>query len=127
MLFYGFSSQEERRTFGGSCFAELAFCKGVGDTLFKTENLPFWKNDSLYIPDMEQGPFWLAYKDIVGEGWYSPERRGPLDIYGMNYYTPEDLEAIITRVRDQQPQDWEKLLPWLEEARKYNGFYILGV
>lgn len=127
MLFYRFASQGERRRFGGSCFAEFAFCKDRGPLpeLLDVMSLPHWQNDSLYVQDLDR--LWIDYRDILGEGWYSPESRGLLSPYGLNYYGPEDLEVIISRIRERHPRDWENLLPWLEEARKYNGFYVLGV
>ena len=53
MLFHTFSSQEERRKFGGSYFIELQYCglaQGTGiKKIVSAATIEDWKMDSLYI------------------------------------------------------------------------------
>ena len=53
MLFLKFSSQDERRAYGGSAFIELQFCKLPPATPIKkiiaVDSIENWKNDSLYV------------------------------------------------------------------------------
>lgn len=53
MLFYSFTSQEERKKFGGSYFIELQYCKLAQGTeiekIVSVSSIEYWKNDSLYI------------------------------------------------------------------------------
>ena len=53
MLFHSFNNQDERRTFGGSDFLEMQFCKLKKGTSIKsivsTRNIIDWCNDSLYV------------------------------------------------------------------------------
>ena len=37
------------------------------------------------------------------------------------------IDGIIRRALELKPEDHEQLIEWLEEAKKYNGFYILGI
>jgi len=50
-----------------------------------------------------------------------------VDVYGINYYGPEQIDLLLVRIRETQPEDWQVLTEWLKAARAYNGFYILGI
>ena len=52
---------------------------------------------------------------------------GYFDYYGVTYYTPDKIEPIIGRLLSAKPEGYDVLNMWLEEAKKYNGFYILGI
>ena len=120
MLFHKFDSQEERRDYGGSAFLEMQFC-----TLVAVDSIVNWLNDSLYISD--ENLFYEEYSRIFDCGVYNNGRTGPVDVYGINYYGPEQIDLLLARIRETQPEDWQVLTEWLEEARAYNGFYILGI
>ena len=50
-----------------------------------------------------------------------------LDIFGMNYFGPELINPVIERLIKVKPKDYEILTNWLNKAKEYNGFYILGL
>lgn len=131
MLFHIFNSQEERRKFGGSGFLEIQFCKMKSRTeineLVEVDNVKHWQNDSLYIylDDIEN--FIKEYKAIFNNGIYANLKTGIVDVYGINYYKLELIEIIITKILDKKPMDYEILIKWLNRAKSYNGFYILGI
>jgi hypothetical protein len=129
MLFHVFASQEERRAFGGSYFIEMQFCdlpRGYKEKeLVAVANIEHWKNDSLYINDDEV--FCKEYSRIFNYGLYHNGKWGEVDIFGINYYSPLITEDIIKKILEEKPRDFEILLSWLEKAKKYNGFYILGI
>ncbi len=129
MIFHIFSSQYERRKHGGSAFVEMQYCKLPPKTPIKkivdVASIENWKNDSLYINDVNS--FYETYSHIFSGGIYNDLQTGIVDIYGINYYSPLVTENIIKRVVSEKPTDYEELLKWLEESKPYNGFYILGI
>ena len=36
-------------------------------------------------------------------------------------------ESLTEIIKEHKPEEYEILLSWFEEAKQYNGFYILGV
>ena len=54
-------------------------------------------------------------------------KTGTVDLYGVNYYTPDLIDTVVKRIQNEKPADYKTLLSWLEKAKEYNGFYILGV
>ena len=129
MLFHVFSSQEERRTFGGSAFIEVQFCKMPYKTKTKkivaVNSIKNWQNDSLYIND--EDTFYQEYSNIFTCGIYSNLKSGIVDIFGINYYEPSLVDSIITKLHKNKPIDYMILVEWLTKAKEYNGFYILGI
>lgn len=129
MLFHIFKSQEERRTFGGSAFIEIQFCKlPVGTTIKKlvaVDSINDWQNDSLYIND--DNTFFQEYSNIFNCGIYNNLKSGTVDIYGINYYAPSLTDSIIEKLHKDTPTDYEVLIEWLIKSKEYNGFYILGI
>ncbi|MBR2329565.1 MAG: hypothetical protein IKA58_06765 [Clostridia bacterium] len=129
MLFYTFNSQDERRRYGGSAFIEMQFCTLPAGTtieeLVAVDSIKHWLNDSLYIDD--ENAFYEAYSHIFDCGVYNNLKRGVVDIYGINYYSPAATDSIIEKVLKDKPQDYEPLLEWLRKAKEYNGFYVLGL
>lgn len=129
MLFHIFNSQKERREYGGSAFMEMQFCKLPAGTKVKdivaVEKIKNWQNDSLYIDDEQT--FYLEYSRIFNCGIYNNLQSGAVDIYGINYYAPEFIEPIIEKLQKEKPLDHETLVVWLNNAKEYNGFYILGI
>ena len=120
MLFHIFSSQEERRTFGGSAFVEIQFCDlpiGTKEKkLVAINSISHWKNDSLYVYVEDLDTFHQEYNPVFN-----------CDIYGINYYAPSSIDFIIGEINIDKPTDYEKLATWLKEAKQHNGFYILGI
>ena len=129
MLFHTFSSQEERRSFGGSAFLELQFCVLPSGTapeeLVSIDHITHWKNDSLYIQD--ENTFYREYGRIFRCGLYNNLKHGPVDLYGINYYAPCSITPILEAIRQNQPAGHELVSKWLNQAKAYNGFYILGI
>jgi hypothetical protein len=129
VLFHVFSSQEERRTFGGSAFIEVQFCKMPYKTKTKkivaVNSIKNWQNDSLYIND--EDTFYQEYSNIFTCGIYNNLKSGIVDIFGINYYEPSLVDSIITKLHKNKPIDYMILVEWLTKAKEYNGFYILGI
>lgn len=129
MLFHTFHSQEERRVFGGSAFIEIQFCKMKPGTkiqkIVALRSINNWQDDSLYFADVET--FCRDYSNIFNRGIYNNLKTGPVDLTGINYYKPDLIDAIIMKVLENKPTDYEILIAWLNKAKKYNGFYILGI
>lgn len=129
MLFLIFNSQEERREYGGSAFIEMQFCKLPPKTKTKnivaSRNINNWQNDSLYIND--EDVFYQEYSQFFNCGIYSNLKTGTVDIFGINYYAPSFIDSIIEKLHEKKPVDYESLVEWLNKAKQYNGFYILGL
>ena len=119
VLFHVFNSQEERRAYGGSAFIEFQFCKLPAkrkvNKRVALHSINHWQNDSLYVDD--EGLFYKEYHCIFDS----------LDIFGMNYYGPDLIKPIIEKLITVKPIDYEVLIEWLDKAKEYNGFYILGI
>ncbi len=71
--------------------------------------------------------FYSNYKDIFIDGTYNNLKKGEVDLYGINYYSPQQLIEIIDRIEKLKPQDYKIILKWLKQGLNYNGFYILGI
>ena len=133
MLFHSFSSQEERKKFGGGDFLEFAFCTLDQDTAIEyivsneAVSLLHWRNSSLYLCGDDWNAFSDAYGEIITDGTYANLEKGYLDWCGINYFSPEQMQMIIKRLRREKPKDYQPLLNWLEQGTQYNGFYVLGL
>lgn len=131
MLFHTFFSQEERRKFGGSDFFEIQFCrmpqKMKIEIITSVDNIHHWLDDSLYVSGDDNNVFLQEYNDIFNCGIYNNLETGIIDPYGINYYSSDLIDPIITKLLDIRPTNYEILVEWLSIAKKYNGFYILGV
>ena len=129
MLFHIFSNQAERRDFGDSAFIEIQFCRLPAQSSIKSivdvSSIKNWKNDSLYVSD--ENAFYQEYGHIFDCGTYNNLETGPVDLYGINYYPASLTDTIIERIRESKPADYTVLIDWLEQAKGYNGFYIVGV
>ncbi len=128
-LFLKFDTQESRRKYGGSCFIELQFCRRPAGTKIKQilEGYAHWKDDSLYVYDDKQSEFYIKYKDVIGLGIHPNMSEGYFDTWGVTYYGSNRIGDIKERLKEHKPGEHEVLLEWLEEAEKYNGFYVFGV
>ena len=71
--------------------------RNEGKTIVK--DISFWKLDSLYIDD--EDAFYANYGSVFNRGLYSNLKTGPLDIFGINYYAPEQLDSIIEKLLDK--------------------------
>lgn len=131
MLFHMFRSQEQRRAFGGSDFIELQYCRLTHGTdavkLVATGAIEHWENDSLYIYGDDMEVFYSNYEEIITGGLYSNMSHGPMDLFGINFYTQEQAKQIAQQLRTRKPLEYETLLTWLEKGKRYIGFYVLGV
>ena len=127
MLFHIFDTQQERRDYGGSDFIELQFCRLPAYTSIKklVDNDIYWQEDSLYIDD--ENLFYKEYSEFFSCGIYNNLSSGVVDLYGLNYYSPDLTDIIIEKIKNTKPLDYEVLLDWLNKSKAYNGFYILGL
>ena len=128
-MFLSFSSQEERRAYGGSDFVEIGFCTLPAGTkpadAVRLENIHSWQDSSLYVAD--DHAFYEEYCAVFTGGYYANGKTGTMDLTGINYYPAAMLEGIIAKIRALAPMDSATLCAWLERAREYNGFYIFGL
>ena len=129
MLFHSFNTQDERRAFGGSDFLELQFCQHKSGTSIKriVNKFENWRNDSLYISGDYMDAFYKCYKDVFKNGTYNNLKSGDIDFFGINYYSPEQVEEMIKTIEEKKPKDYIIVLEWLNKAKEFNGIYILGV
>ena len=129
MLFHSFNTQDERRTFGGSDFLELQFCEHKSGTSIKriVDKIENWRNDSLYVSGDDMDTFYGCYKDVFKNGTYNNLKSGEIDLCGINYYSPEQVEEMIKAIEENKPKDYIIVLEWLNKAKEFNGVYILGV
>lgn len=129
MLFYTFNSRMEREKRGGSAFLELQFCKlpvrSNLETLVAVEHINHWQIDSLYVEDARL--FVREYSSVFDCGVYNNLQRGTVDLWGINYYLPSSIDVLIKKVEEQKLLEYETLKAWLNQAKGYNGFYILGM
>ena len=131
LLFYSFSSQTERREYGGSDFIEFQCCKLKRGTSIKkiisVDHIEHWKNNSLYLSGDNMEEFLFLYSDIFNKGIYNNGKSGAVDLFGINYYPPELEETIIKLLRVRNSEYDRILTDWLMTADEHNGLYILGV
>ena len=131
MIFHTFSTQDERRNFGGSAFMEIQFCKLPAGTKIKklvsVHSINHWQNDSLYLHMDDMEKFYQEYSAIFDCGIYNNLESGVVDLYGINYYGLLLINACIEKLCNEKPTDYESLVEWLNKAKQYNGFYILGI
>ena len=131
LLFLTFNSQEERQKFGGSDFIELQYCRLSPYMKIKeivsVNAIKHWENDSLYICGDNMDMFYSSYGTIITGGIYSNMERGPVDLFGINFYSQEQTKQIMQRIEVEMPPEYQIFLKWLKEGKEYVGFYILGI
>lgn len=127
-LFLRFRTQKARREYGGSDFAELQRCglpfsASIGERT-AVDAVSHWKTDSLYLYGDDFGLFYARYADLFGGGIYACGRSGPPDLYGINYYPPEQTAELLRALEQRGLPDDRALCRFLKRAE--NGFYLLG-
>ncbi|MCI8844597.1 MAG: hypothetical protein HFF08_10935 [Oscillospiraceae bacterium] len=131
MLFHIFSSQDERRKFGGSYFIEIQYCSldpGTAmEQIVSVDAITHWKDDSLYIYGDDEEAFASQYGDVLTDGTYNNGQSGIIDTCGINYYAPHQIHVIVKRIEEMRPSSHQMLLAWLKKVREHNGFYVLGL
>ena len=127
MIFHSFKNQNARRTFGGSAFIEIQYCtQKSGTELKKIVNTSrHWIDNSLYIYFDDIDSFFANYKKIFYEGTYQNLHSGEVDIFGINYYSSEQLKNILFKISHHWY--YMVILEWLKNGENFNGFYILGI
>ncbi len=130
-MFLSFNSRTERMEYGGTAFIELQFCRlPITKSIKKivaVDSIKNWKDDSLYVYVDNIDEFYQEYSKIFTDGIYCNGKSGIVDTFGINYYSKEQISVIIERLKNLQPKDYENLIDWLQKAKEYNGFYILGI
>ena len=118
MLFHSFRSQAERRAFGGSDFIEIQYCRLPEGTslreIVSIDAIKHWKDDSLYISGDDMDLFYQSYGDIITGGVYNNGDRGPMDLFGINFYSREQTNEIIERLAEEKPPGYQILCRWLQ-------------
>ncbi|MCH5162703.1 MAG: hypothetical protein J1G38_04355 [Clostridiales bacterium] len=124
-MFYSFEKEDILKA---SAYIEIRYCKLKPKASIKkivsTRSIKPWEEDSLYahVDDIVSD-----YADIFCGGVYNNLKTGPVDLYGINYYSPDLLKVIIDKIEKRKPLDYEALLAWLKAGEKYNGIYVLGI
>ncbi len=128
-MFLSFSDQQERRKYGGSCFLELQYCHLPPDTPIQKRiarnAIEFWRPDSVYVHG--DAPFFAEYGEVLGPGISGSGNWSGFDSWGLNYYPPEVIPAMLQRLLARKPREYTFFLSWLEGCKACNGFYILGI
>ncbi len=126
-MFLKFQTQEDRRAYRGSDFVEIQYCHfPVGTPEKKIVNvISHWALTSSYVED--ENEFYTKYKDILGDGLYNNLKYGRVDLCGINYYSPEKAQRIMSSLNKHKPKGYEVFLKWLSNAPFNNSFYILGL
>ena len=131
MLFHSFHSQAERRKFGGSDFIEIQYCRLPKGTsireIVSVDAIKDWKDDSLYIFGDDMDLFYQNYGDIITGGIYNNGDYGPMDLFGVNFYSRDQATEIIERLAEEKPPEYQILCRWLQAGKQHLGFYVLGV
>ena len=131
MLFHIFQSQAERRNFGGSDFIEIQYCKlpqsAPIQEIVSIDSIIHWQLDSLYVSGDDMDSFYQHYGNIIIGGTYNNGTCGPMDLFGINFYSAKQACTIIERIKKEQPPEHEILQNWLKTGKPYSGFYILGI
>lgn len=130
-MFHTFSNIEERNTFGGTAFIEIQYCRLNADTKLKkkvaVKSIQHWMDDSLYIYVDDIDSFISNYGRIFNTGTYNNMQTGFVDVFGINYYTVDDVMSMVEMIIKEKPVDYQKLENWLNNATHYNGVYLLGI
>ena len=100
--------------------------KTKAEIITAVDSINNWLDDSLYVSGDDSNVFFQEYSSIFDCGIYNNLETGPMDPYGINYYGPDLIDVIIMKLLERRPTDYERLVEWLNTAKKYNGFYILG-
>ena len=130
-MFQVFQNQNDRRNFGGSAFLEFQYCKmkfvSKIEDLVSVDNVEFWKDNSLYVYIDDIELFLEQYAKFFDGGTYNNLETGMVDMYGINYYFPNQVEEIIRGIEMKKPKEYGVILEWLNRAKDYDGIYILGI
>lgn len=117
-----------------SCCYELQYCRQKRGTskrkIVSVESIGFKKDDSLFVPEKRFDSFFEAYFKILDGGLHNNLKCGELDLFGINWYSPEKTDEIIEALKERgaDSQNDPVLISWLCKAEnEYNGFYFLGV
>ncbi|MCM1523874.1 MAG: hypothetical protein NC120_05395 [Ruminococcus sp.] len=97
------------------------------ETITAADNVSHWLDDSVYVSGDDCNTFFEEYSRIFDAAIYNNLKTGTMDLCGLNYYAPDLIDPIIAKLLKIRPTDYRKLVEWLNTAKKYNGFYILGV
>ena len=108
MLFYSFHSQVERREFGGADFIEIQYCRLAKGTsirkIVSVDAISHWKDDSLYICGDDMERFYQHYGDIITGGIYNNGDCGPMNLWGINFYSRDQANNMIERLAEKSRQ-----------------------
>ena len=131
MLFHVFHSQSDRRSFGGSDFIEIQYCQlaqgSTIDEIVSCDSIVHWKEDSLYISGDDMDVFFQHYGNILTDGIYNNQSCGPMDLYGINFYSHEQAVSIQEKLKTETPLNYQVFYEWLQGIDQYIGFYVLGL
>ena len=130
-MFHTFSNIEERRAFGGTAFIEIQYCRLSADTKLKkivaVKSIQNWMDDSLYIYVDDINSFISNYGRIFNMGTYNNMQTGIVNVFGINYYTVDDVKSMVEMIIKERPLNYQKLVSWFKNATQFNGVYLLGI
>lgn len=123
-------SYKEKSIYMSTAFIELQFCKISDASKTKKKvakrDIKHCASDSLFIHHTDLDKFVDGYGVIFTGGIYANQITGSLDLFGVNYFSKDQINGFINRIIESKPVDFEIMIQWLNEALKFNGIYILG-
>ena len=131
-LDYGFSTPTNKMFYTltekkDSGFIEFQFSQKEKPNF---KNYEFSNPSSLFVDVNSFGSideFLENYGDIFRNGLH-PDKSTSLDLYGINFYSLQEVENIIHEIEEKKPKDYKTILDWLQVVKTYyKGFYILGI
>lgn len=111
----------------GTGYFEFQYCKkdcSIQKILKK--GYDFWTEDSLFVSISNEEKLLDNYYKYLRET-NTPDGTNKFNPYGVNYYTKEQTLSIINEIKKDKPENYERLVLWLENAVKLNGFFVLGI
>ena len=129
---YGFSTPTDKMFYTlfekkGSGYIEFQFSQKEKPNF---KNYEFSNPSSLFVDVNSFGSideFLENYGDIFRNGLH-PDKSTSLDLYGINFYSLQEVENIIHEIEEKKPKDYKTILDWLQVVKTYyKGFYILGI
>ncbi len=130
-MFLNFNAMVECCEQTDSAFLEIQYCRLPRSEPLKSivsvNSIKHWNSSSLYVYFDDLDDFYREYANIFQDGTYNNLSDGKIDIYGINYYNAEKVQAIVKRMESMKPKKYEILLEWLNDNINQNGIYILGV
>ena len=71
--------------------------------------------------------FYRHYGSIITGGIYNNKESGPMDLWGINFYSRKQAAFFLDCIKIDKPPEYQVVQKWLQEVEQYIGFYVLGL